>query len=80
MFQNMPGPFTVRIKISFQEVGEKEDAQDHKHNEELDQDDPPELPAPGHAPESVTIEPEYPAGHKPNLNNTFLKYEWVISS
>jgi hypothetical protein len=59
----MPGPFKVGIKITFQEVGEKKDAQYHKHYEEFDQDYPPELPAPGHPSETIIIEPENPAGH-----------------
>lgn len=52
----MLASFRIAVKILLQDIGEKEELQDGKHDEELDQDDPPEFPAPGHVPETVIIE------------------------
>ena len=43
----------LRIALGGEEVGEEEGAQDRKHDEELDQDQPDEWLPPGHAPEAV---------------------------
>jgi len=43
------------LKPGIQEIGEKEKFQDNKDNEELNQDNGPELPADGHFPEAVYV-------------------------
>ena len=43
----------LRVALGGKEVGEEEDPEDRKHDEELDQDQPDERLAPGHAPEAV---------------------------
>jgi hypothetical protein len=51
----------VIIKILLQKILKKEDPEDGKHNEKLDYNYYPDLPAPlGHIPESVKIEQEEP--------------------
>jgi hypothetical protein len=48
----------ITAEIPLQKIREKEQPQNGKHDEKLDQDDPPQFPAPGHSPESIIIEPE----------------------
>jgi hypothetical protein len=53
----------IRIEVALQNIREKEDPQDQKHNEKFHQDNPPEPAAPGHPPESLNIEAEYFPDH-----------------
>jgi hypothetical protein len=55
----MSGPLLIAVKIAFQQIRKKEEPEDHKHDEQLNQDDPPEISAPGHPSEAVRIESEY---------------------
>jgi hypothetical protein len=54
----MSGPLLIAVKIAFQQIGKKEESEDHKHDEKLQQDDPPEISSPGHPLEAVHIKPE----------------------
>ena len=54
----MRGPFLITIEIAFQQIGEKEEPEDGKHDKELEQDNAPEFPSPGHPPEAIVIESE----------------------
>ena len=63
LFQNVRGPFLITVEITFQEIGEKENPEDGKHNEEFNQDNTTESPAPGHLPEAIVIESEYFSEH-----------------
>jgi hypothetical protein len=54
----MRGPFLITIEIAFQQIGEKEEPEDGKHDKEFKQDNAPEFPAPGHLPEAIIIESE----------------------
>jgi hypothetical protein len=49
----------VSFKITLKQIREKEKTQYGKHDKEFYQDDPPQLPAPGHSPESIIIKAEY---------------------
>ena len=55
----MIASFLVGVKISFQYVRKEENPKNGKHDKQLDQDDPPQLSAPGHVPETLIIKPEY---------------------
>jgi hypothetical protein len=47
--------FFIRRKPASQEILEKEDPENGKHNKKLDKDDDPEFPAPGHATEAFVV-------------------------
>ena len=46
----------VAIGVLLEEVGEKEDLENHEDNEQLDQDNGPQCLAEAHIPETVVIE------------------------
>jgi hypothetical protein len=54
----MRGPFLITIEIALQQIGEKEEPEDGKHDKEFKQDNAPEFPPPGHLPEAIIIESE----------------------
>jgi hypothetical protein len=54
----MIGPLLIAVKITFQQIGEKEEPEDGKHDEKFYNDDSPKFPAPGHLSESIRIEIE----------------------
>jgi len=54
----MRGPFLITIEIAFQQIGEKEEPEDGKHDKEFKQDNAPEFPSPGHLPEAIIVESE----------------------
>jgi len=58
LIQYIRGPFLVTVEITFQQVREKEEPEDGKHDEKFEQDDPPEFFSPGHSPEAIVIESE----------------------
>jgi hypothetical protein len=50
-------PFLVGFEIRFQKIGKKEQLENHKHNEQLDQDNDPNLSPPvAHVFKSLDIE------------------------
>jgi hypothetical protein len=49
----------VGVKIPLEQIGKEEETKDGKHDKQLDQDDSPQFSAPGHAPESFSIETDY---------------------
>jgi hypothetical protein len=51
-------PFLIRFEIPFQQIRKKEELQDGEHDEQFNQDDAPQFPAPGHVPEALNVEPE----------------------
>jgi len=55
----MIGPFLIAFEITFEQVRKKEELQNRKHDEEFNQDNPPEFPSPGHIPKALQIETEY---------------------
>ena len=55
----MIAPLLITFEIALKKVREKEETQHGKHDEELNQNDSPQFPAPGHLPESIVVEPEY---------------------
>jgi hypothetical protein len=63
LFQYVVGPLFVALKVTLQQIGKEKQAENGKHDKELDQDDPPKLSAPGHVPESLVIKTEYPFDH-----------------
>jgi hypothetical protein len=70
----MHTPFFVGRKVSFKNIREKENFQDCKHYEKLEQNDAPHFPSPGHAFKPLEIEPEYPFYHnsqnwRPKIKN-----------
>ncbi len=60
----MIASFLVGAKISFQYIRKEENPKDGKHDEQLHQNNPPQLPAPGHAPETIVIKPDYLLYHQ----------------
>jgi len=67
----MIAAFFISVEIGFQEIWEKEDSQNGKHDEKLDQDDQPEAFANGHVPEAVVIEVKYPLEDVPLHSHIF---------
>jgi len=65
--------FLVRFKAAVEEILEKEDPENGKHDEKLDKDDKPKLSAPGHGSETVIIKEENP------VENVMLQYIEVKS-
>ena len=67
MFNNVIAPFFIGAEPGLKKIRKKENLHNGKKDEELDQDDDPELPADGHIPEAVVVKPEDPkkniAGH-----------------
>ena len=64
LFQNVIAPLFIAVEITFQQVREKEKPEYGEHYKQFDQDDSPKLPAPGHASESIIIEPECLSNHE----------------
>ena len=54
------GLFLLRVTLGVQEVGEKQQFEDEKHDEQLDADDEPQRLAHSHAAEAIIIQMEYP--------------------
>jgi len=59
----MIGSFLIAAEIAFQQIGEKDEPENGKHDKKFNQDDPPELPPPGHPSEAIIIEIEYFSEH-----------------
>jgi hypothetical protein len=55
LFQDMIGSLLVVLKIGFEIIREKEQFEDRKHDNELDEDDLPQGSTHGHILETVTI-------------------------
>jgi hypothetical protein len=56
LFQYIIGALLITAEITFQQIREKEEPEDGKHDKKLEQDNSPEIPAPGHLPETIVIE------------------------
>jgi hypothetical protein len=54
------GLFLLRVTLGVQEVGEKQQFEDEKHDEQLNADDEPQRLAHGHAAEAIIIQMEDP--------------------
>jgi len=61
LINNVVAPFLVAAEVGFQEIRKEEQPQHREDDEQLDQDDDPQLPAYGHAPETFKIKLVYPA-------------------
>jgi hypothetical protein len=48
----------VRTEITLENVGKEKHLQDHKHDKELNENNRPEGPSPGHGPETIVVEQE----------------------
>ena len=56
----MVAAFFVTFKFLLKYIREKEKTKDGKHDKKLDQDNAPELFAPGHGPKTIAVKPENP--------------------
>ena len=72
LIEYMGSPFLVAFKIPFQQVRKKEEPEDDKHDEKLDQYNAPEFFSPGHVPESLKIESENLPQHKIKMTNKLI--------
>jgi hypothetical protein len=52
--------FFITFKFLLKYIRKKEKPKDGKHDKKLDQDNAPELFAPGHGPKTIAIKPENP--------------------
>ena len=74
--------FLITVEFLLQNIRKKEEPENGKHDKQFYQDDPPQLSAPGHAPETFKIKPEYLSEHKAvkstiklrNIKITLFKY------
>lgn len=63
LLQHVIPTLLIAAEVTLQQVGEKEKPEYGKHNKQFDQDDSPQLSAPGHVPETIVIEPEQLSDH-----------------
>lgn len=59
IFDDGIGPLLVGIELLLQDIGEKEEPQDKKHDEQFDKNDCPKCFSQGHRLESFEVESPY---------------------